>query len=86
MPNQRYNKGREKEYNICRRLKKDGFAVAQRTAGSHSPFDVIAINKETKTILLIQSKVSKTPKWNELAINRDWGWLNDEFRVEFRIE
>lgn len=86
MGNTHYNKGREKEYNICRRLKREGYQIAQRTAGSHSPFDVIAINKDTKTIRLIQSKVTITPEWHKLEINRDWGWLNGEFKVEFTIE
>lgn len=52
----KYTKGRRKEYKIVKDLKKSGFDIAQRTAGSHSPFDVIAIRKKDRKILLVQSK------------------------------
>ena len=45
MPNKNYIKGRRKEYKICKKLIEKGFDIAQRTAGSHSPIDIIVINK-----------------------------------------
>lgn len=51
-----YNQGRRKEYKICEQLKKEGFDIIQRTAGSHSPVDIVAIAIKEKRILLIQSK------------------------------
>jgi Archaeal holliday junction resolvase (hjc). len=43
--NKNYIKGRNKEYRIKRRLEKEGYYVI-RSAGSHSYFDLVAINKE----------------------------------------
>ena len=50
MPNKNYIKGRRKEYKICKMLREDGYDIVQRTAGSHSPVDIIAICKENKKI------------------------------------
>ena len=75
-----YKKGRRKEYKIV-----------QRTAGSHSPVDIIAINKLTKTIKLIQSKRTMNQNMNyinpNLKTNIETGlrWLNNIFRVEFEV-
>ncbi len=78
----RYAKGRRKEYAIVHRLKQEGFDIAQRTAGSHSPFDVIAVHKEKKIIFLVQSKPEgwRGKKYDE------YDWLNDEFQVRFILE
>ena len=46
MPNKAYIKGRRKEYRIVAQERKKG-RLAVRTAGSHSPFDVISIDRET---------------------------------------
>ena len=55
MPNKNYLKGRRKEYKIVNKFKEKGL-IAQRTAGSHSPFDVIAINPKERRIFLVQAK------------------------------
>lgn len=51
-----YKQGARKEYKIIYDLRKEGFDIAQRTAGSHSPVDIIAIKIKEKIIKLIQSK------------------------------
>lgn len=51
-----YKRGYETERKIVNELKKKGY-LAVRTAGSHSLFDVIAIND--KEVLLIQAKRTK---------------------------
>ena len=81
MPNKNYIKGRRKEYNICTQLKKQGYIIAQRTAGSHSPIDVIAIHKEKMEILFVQSKPEgyKEKKYDQ------WLWMNGYFKVRFEI-
>lgn len=65
MPNKNYLRGRRKEYKIMDELEKEGYPLVMRTAGSHSPVDVIAI-KEMSVVegfglcfigKLIQSKV-----------------------------
>jgi len=83
MPNKNYEKGRRKEYKICEKYKKEGYDIVQRTAGSHSPFDIIAINKTLKIIKLIQSKPDN---YNEKKIIEENLWLNNAFRVEFQVE
>ncbi len=82
MPNKKYVKGRRKEYRVCKRLRVEGFDIVQRTAGSHSPIDIIAISKYLKKIFLIQCK----PEGYKLKKYDEYNWLNDEFDVEFCIE
>jgi len=53
-----YKKGRKGEYEVINKLREKGY-IAVRTAGSHGPFDVIAI--KNNTILLIQVKTGKGP-------------------------
>lgn len=57
--NKNYNSGRKFEYRVKKYLEKEGYYV-MRSAGSKSPFDLIAIanNKEffTYKVLLIQCK------------------------------
>lgn len=61
MPNKNYVNGRAKEYRIVNKLKEEGY-IAQRTAGSHSPYDVIAIHPDKKIVLLVQSKPESMSK------------------------
>lgn len=82
MGNSNYIKGRKKEYEIVHRLRDKGFDIVQRTAGSRSPIDIIAIHKEKKIILLVQSK----PKGYHSKKYEEYYWLNDKFKVSFFIE
>ena len=83
MPNKHYIKGYKKEQRIVNNLKKLGFDIAQRTAGSHSPIDIIAVHRKTKKICLIQAK----PRgYSDKKIMEDMKWLCDEFQVEFWVE
>ena len=79
-----YRKGRDKEYRICKYLRDEGFDIVQRTAGSHSPVDIIAINKKDKKVLLIQSKPKSIVQVHHPEYD-EYDWLNGEFEVEFRI-
>ncbi len=54
MPNHNYIKGRKKEYRKVSELKTLGCPIAFRSAGSHSPIDVVGINPEERTIMLVQ--------------------------------
>ena len=56
--NNNYKKGRHNEYRTMRLLEASGF-VCRRAAGSHSPFDVVAIN--SVGILLVQGKTNEWP-------------------------
>jgi hypothetical protein len=51
-----YEKGRRGEYQIIKLLKSAGYD-ANRTAGSHGMYDVIAVNKTS--VRLIQAKINE---------------------------
>jgi len=85
MPNRNYIKGRRKEYLIRDKLIKEGFDIVQRTAGSHSFIDVIAIRKSDKQILLIQSKPDNFPQSNVNKLNKEGKWLNGLFNCVFKV-
>jgi len=80
-----YKKGRRKEYTIKDKYIKEGWTIAQRTAGSHSPFDIIAINKD-KIIKLIQSKPDSMSENDKKKILKKNEWLNGLFEVKFVVE
>lgn len=47
MPNKNYKRGRAKEYRIKKQLEHEGWFVI-RSAGSHSPVDLIALYRAIK--------------------------------------
>lgn len=84
--NKNYINGRNKEYRIVKKYKEQGYDIVQRTAGSHSPFDVIAVNIKQERIKLIQAKpstMSDMAKGKILSDNKD---LNGLYIVEFEVE
>lgn len=83
MGSKNYNKGRKQEYKIVWDLRSRGW-LAFRSAGSHSPVDVVAINPEKKEILLIQSKMGAGERRKELLANSNIE-LNGSFKVKFII-
>lgn len=85
MTNKNYVKGRRKEYLIVKRLKEQGFEIAQRTAGSHSPFDVIGIDINKKIIKLIQSKPDSMNAHQQQKIRNENKNLNGLFYVKFSV-
>jgi Holliday junction resolvase len=80
-----YEKGRRKEYKIVNLFKSWGYNVAQRTAGSHSPFDVIAINSKEKVIKLVQCKPDTMPMSKIRKILKENENLEGDFKVEFEV-
>ena len=60
--NSKYERGRRFEYEVMKMLKELGFETT-RTAGSHSPFDVIAWKtnelKKIMGIVFVQCKTTK---------------------------
>lgn len=63
-------KGRRYENHVKRIYEKQGY-LGIRSAGSKSPIDLVAINKETKTIHLIQCKAGKINRKQEQTILED---------------
>lgn len=51
----RYTKGRGFEYKIIETLKDRGYSIVFRSAGSHSPIDVVGA--KINEVLLIQAKI-----------------------------
>lgn len=58
MPNKNYIRGRAFEYRVVDKVKKMGYTTVFRSAGSHSPWDVIGILEGSPT-LLVQCKTTK---------------------------
>ena len=86
MGNRNYIKGRNKEYAICKEFKELGFEIAQRTAGSHSPIDVFAIDKKSKKIYFIQSKPENFEESKKKKINEELNYLNGTWEVIFELK
>jgi len=63
----RYQKGRSLEYYVKRRLESEDYLV-MRTAGSHSPFDLICVNMDgSGEVLFVQvSKRFERKKYEAL--------------------
>jgi len=66
-----YKLGVRKEYYLMEKLRKEGFDIVFRTAGSHSPIDVVAINTKNKEIKLIQSK---------RTLNQEMSYINPQVK------
>lgn len=85
MPNRNYEKGRRKEYAICHKLRNAGF-IAFRSAGSHSPVDVVGIDGKNKKIKLVQAKPDSMSDKARERISTENILLNGKFDVEFVVE
>ena len=79
--NRNYQRGRAFEYRICQSLKKQGYEIVQRSAGSHSVVDIWAIDVKNKKIKLVQAKSGKS-KVRELSKLSDFTELGGYYLVE----
>lgn len=84
MPNKNYLKGRRKEYKVVHNERDKG-CIAFRSAGSHSPIDVVSINLKTQTIRLIQCKPDSMNDHQKQKIRDKNKKLNGEFWVKFSV-
>lgn len=78
-----YSKGYRKERKIVLYEKSLG-RLAFRSAGSHSPIDVVSIDTGIKVIRLIQSKCTITERQRIDLLNKNNG-LNGIFLVRFEV-
>ena len=85
MVNKNYNNGANKERRIVNQLKKAGYDIAFRSAGSHSPIDCVAIHRKKREILFIQSKPKDMSQKAKDKIFDEQSWLWDTFRVTFEV-
>lgn len=86
MPNKNYLKGVRLERKIVSDAKRRG-CIAFRSAGSHSPIDVIIINPNKNSIKFIQCKSGKqaTTKKEIKSLLKKYCWMNDFFIASFTI-
>ena len=85
MANQNYQRGARKEYRIVKQLREEGYDIVQRSAGSHSPVDVWAIDKKNKIILLVQVKPSDISKAKEKRLLEENRKLNGNYLVRYVV-
>ena len=84
MPNPNYIKGRKKEYKVMNDERKLGNHVL-RSAGSHSPIDVVSIDVSARVIKLIQCKPDNMSELEKNKILSACQSLNDNFKCVFEI-
>jgi Holliday junction resolvase len=85
MVNKNYVNGRAYEYRIMHSLRKAGFDIVIRSAGSHSPIDCIGIDTNNKVILFVQAK-PKTLSFNKkVEIKHKNIKLNDKYTCKFEV-
>jgi len=82
MPNSNYIKGRKKEYRVMNDERKLGNLVL-RSAGSHSPIDVVSIDVSSRVIKFIQCKPDDISKLDRDRLELQARELNNVFRCEF---
>jgi Holliday junction resolvase len=64
----RYEEGRRLEWQICAEFRRWGY-MAQRTAGSHSPVDVVAVPLVGCGAVFVQAKLGKMTKAERAAFH-----------------
>lgn len=84
MPNKNYVSGRRKEYCIVKEEKRKGY-TAFRSAGSHSPVDVVSIDSKNKVIKLIQSKPKSMSDYQRMKLESLHSNLNGNYAVVFVV-
>ena len=85
MANLRYLKGANKERSAVKRLKREGYDLAQRSRGSKSPVDVWGLIIKDKIIKLIQVKAGTFTDSQANKIMLDNSHLNGTYKVDFEI-
>ena len=80
-----YQNGANRERRVLHSLKEQGFDLVFRSAGSHSPIDLFALDIKTKQIWLIQCKPKsmsiKAKQKLELEINKFEGNFSVKTKV-----
>jgi Holliday junction resolvase len=80
MPNKNYLSGRRKEYKVMKEFKAHEM-IALRSAGSHSPIDVVGINWKSKIIYLVQCKPKSMSKKKTQELQFEMEQLNGMYQV-----
>ncbi len=84
MPNYNYNKGVRKERKIVNEAREKGL-IAFRSAGSHSPIDVVVIDVHKRIIKFIQCKPDSISENAKNKITDEMVLLSGFFGVMFEV-
>ena len=85
MPNKAYRKGYRYERSIVNKARSNG-KLAFRSAGSHSPVDVVIISSKERTIELIQAKAGKSLSISaRKRLESSLSYLNGTYEVKFIV-
>jgi len=84
MPNRNYQKGIRKERKLVNDARRRGL-IAFRSAGSHSPIDLVIINPALRSVRLIQCKTQELSDNQVQKILAPMKELNDFYKVCFQI-
>ena len=80
-----YEKGKKLEYRVVNAAKANG-CIAFRSAGSHSPIDVVSIDIANREIRFVQCKAGKSYSESQReALRQEWNALNGAFQCRFEV-
>lgn len=82
--NKNYAKGRRLEYKILKQ-ERDAGKIALRSAGSHSPIDIVSVDAKERVIRLIQCKAGEFSELERQKLLDEYSQLNGSFFVKFEV-
>ena len=80
-----YRNGRQKEYRIMKKERAKGIKYVIRSAGSHSPIDIVSIDVNERVIRLIQCKSRSMSEDAREALRQENNLLNGNFQARFEV-
>jgi len=84
LPNKAYLKGVRKERKLVNKARANKL-LAFRSAGSHSPIDVVIIDKYHRKVRFIQCKPDDMAQSEKERLLNELFWLAGNFKVTFEI-
>jgi len=85
MPRTNYQKGADKERRIVNRARDRG-CLALRSAGSHSPIDVVIVDFRDRRIKLVQSKPASMSDKAKEDLHDSLQYLDGFYEVDTSVE
>ena len=79
-----YKNGAAIEWRIKRQLESKGFIVI-RSAGSHSEYDLIAIDKVSRTMFFIQAKPRSLSNKAKTRLQQEISWIDGNWVVKAKV-
>jgi len=82
--NKKYMKGYRKERKIVNDARAEGY-TSFRSAGSHSPVDVVIIDQDNRRMWLVQAKAGEISPEEKVKLHKDNQGLNGMYYVMFKV-